>query len=215
MKILTEKQSWQTMTIAFFDSLSRSSLNPANAATKFEPTLSNTNLVFAAGFQSASRPGSVSSYPLARAPLSRGPGFAPMEARTFCVCLERAPNQSNSTSFGVASKSVRSEGSDGIGPTPNTWGIICTFGNGSGSTKVLSSGTQVATWRMLEEGDVLRAQCFPDGSLVISLNLFECEHRFSLPPEVMAHFGSSSDPGDDQYTFAMTLASDHCAKICL
>lgn len=214
LKILAVNESWQTMTIALFDSLAGSSFSTANTVTKFYPSLSNTRLTFAESDKSVMRPGSVSAYPMARAPIIRGPKFKPTEACTFCVCLERAPNLSNSTSFGVASKNIRSEGSDGVGPTPNSWGIICSFGNVSGATKVMSNGSQVASWRMLEEGDVLRALYFPDGSLVISLNLFECEHRFQLPSEVVAQFGSSPNPEEDQYTFAMTLASDHRVRIC-
>ena len=148
---------------------------------------------------------------MARAPITRGPGFKPLEHRSFSVCMERAPNNSNSTSFGIAAKSVRAEGSDGVGPTADSWGVICTFG-GSNVTKVMASGRQVATWRMLQEGDVLRAQYYPDGSLYISLNLFECEHRFQLPEAVVASFGMQN-PEEDKYTFAMTLASDHRAKI--
>ena len=150
---------------------------------------------------------------MARAPITRGPKFIPASPHSFTVCLDRAPNNSNSTSFGVAAKSVSIQGSDGVGPTPNTWGIICSMGESKRETKVVDSGRQVATWRMLAEGDVLRAQCFPDGSLVISLNHFECEHRFKLPPEVIARFGVSSNAEEDEYTFAMTLASDHCARI--
>jgi hypothetical protein len=151
---------------------------------------------------------------MARAPRTNASALKPDEALTFCVCLEQAPNQSNSTSFGVASKNVRCEGSDGIGATPGTWGIICSFGNAGGATKVMANGIQVATWRTLEEGDVLRAQYFSNGSLIISLNLFECEHRFALPSEVVSKFGSSSNPQDDQYTFAMTFATNHRARIC-
>jgi hypothetical protein len=79
-------------------------------------------------------------------------------------------------------------------------------------TKVMASGRQVATWRMLQEGDVLRALYYPDGSLYVSLNLFECEHRFQLPEAVVAGFGMQN-PEEDKYTFAMTLASDHRARI--
>jgi hypothetical protein len=213
LKVLRESESWQAIVIALFDSLMCSV--STNSATKFDRSQSNSHLAFADDNRSATRPGSVSSYPLARAPITRGPGFKPGQPRSFSVCLERAPNVSNSTSFGVAAKSIRTEGSDGIGPTSNSWGVICSFGSANAPTKVVASGKQVATWRMLEEGDVLRAQYFPDGRLIISLNLFECEHCFDLPAEVVANFGSASSADDDQYTFAMTIATDHCIKICL
>jgi hypothetical protein len=38
----------------------------------------------------------------------------------------------------------------------------------------------------------------------------ECEHRFDLPPEVVAHFGT---PDSETFSFAMTLASDHLVRI--
>jgi hypothetical protein len=151
---------------------------------------------------------------MARAPVRRGSEFSPGVNRMFCVCLERAPNNSNSTSFGLAAKSIRVEGSDGVGGTPGSWGIICQYGNGSGSTKVMASGRHVSTWRMLREGDFLRATFCSDGSLVVSLNMFECEYKFDLPSEVARGFGSSLDAEEDKYTFAMTFASDHCARIC-
>jgi hypothetical protein len=78
----------------------------------------------------------------------------------------------------------------------------------------MASGQEVATWRMLREGDILRAEYYPNGILHISLNMMECEHRFQLPPEVVASFGASSDPANDNYTFAMTFASNHRARIC-
>jgi hypothetical protein len=147
--------------------------------------------------------------------MTRVPGYKPHSSRSFSVVLERAPNNSNSTSFGLAARSISSSGSDGVGGTANSWGVICTYGNGSNTaTKVMASGRQVASWRMLREGDMLRAQYFPDGSLHVSLNLMECEHRFDLPPEVVSNFGASSNPEEDTYTFAMTLASDHRARIC-
>ena len=185
----------------------RSSLTP------FSRSVSNQSLVFAQHNSTVTRPGSVSSYPLVRAPIQRGPKFNPFSSHTFTVCLDRAPNNSNSTSFGVAAKSINVQGSDGVGPTPNSWGVICTMGEQRRETKVVASGRNVATWRMLAEGDVLLAQYFPDGALVVSLNHFECQHRFQLPAEAVARFGVSSNAAEDEYTFAMTLASDHCARI--
>ncbi len=148
---------------------------------------------------------------MARASVTPFPATFLLPSDSFSVLLENAPQNSNSTSFGLAARSINTSGSDGVGPTPNSWGIICSFGDGSNSpTRVVASGRQVATWRMLRQGDVLRAQYLPSGILHISLNHMECEHRFDLPPEVVAHFGT---PDSETFSFAMTLASDHLVRI--
>jgi len=214
LNVIRESNSVLAIVCGFYASLVKSNFSLSKVVTKFEPSISNGNLVFADDNQSAMRPGAVSAFPMARAPVTKYPGYKPREGRSFSVILERAPNENNSTSFGLAAKSISTSGSNGVGPTTNSWGVICSYGSGNSNTKVMASGQEVATWRMLREGDILRAEYYPNGILHISLNMMECEHRFQLPPEVVASFGASSDPANDNYTFAMTFASNHRARIC-
>lgn len=165
--------------------------------TQFSQELSCTDLTFSNDYTTVQRVGSVSTYPAA---------FAELQGSTcqFTVRIDHAPLTMNMLSFGLAKKGMAKSGSNGVGPTRNTWGMYDERGSGSSSRffRVSSGGVEVERYnKKFQVGDVLAAVVDTEqGWLELSLESEEYSHRymFEIPPEQHT-----------EYVFAMTFANDH------
>lgn len=157
---------------------------------------SNPDLTFTNGNTTVERVGSISCYPAAFAKL-------PAEKAVFKVVVDAAPKSSNWLTFGVAMIGMPNSSSDGIGRTARTWGLSDDRSSSSSHCIVASSGSEVASFRKLQAGDILGAIIdVNEGWCEISVNENEFVHRFAIPTGTM-----------DEYTFAMTFANDHRVSI--
>ena len=157
--------------------------------------ISNEDLTYSNQNTSVCRVGSVSCYPAAFAKLVG-------DHSMFRVHVDVAPRSSNWLTFGLARRGMATTSSDGVGRTPNTWGVA--DDRSSNSLPVVSaSGTNVGNFRKLAVGDVLLAEVdVASGWLEIRLNDNECTYRFEIPAGCM-----------EDYVFAMTFANDHQVSI--
>lgn len=164
-----------------------------SASYEWNRTTSNADLTFSADNSTVERVGSVSCYPAAFASLAN-------ERAIFRIEIVAAPKTSNWLTFGLARRGMASSSSDGVGRTPQSWGISDDRSSSTSHTLVAASGVEVAQWRKLKVGDILTASVDTvEGWVEISLNDTECVHRFDALPA-----GTRDD-----YWFAMTFANDH------
>lgn len=165
-------------------------------AQVFNRSTSNTELAYSNNDMSVQRPGSASCYPAAFADLTN-------DRCMFRVRIDEAPRSSNWLTFGVAKRGMANSSSDGVGRTANTWGLSDDRSSTSSRTSVSSSGTELAQFRKLQQGDVLTAIVdVREGWVEVSINENEASHAIPIPP------GTS-----DEYVFAMTFANDHRVTI--
>lgn len=163
---------------------------------EFDRAISNTDLTYTSNNTTVERVGSVSCYPAVFAQL-------PNERSMFRVHIDAAPRSSNWLTFGLARRGMAASSSDGVGRTPNTWGISDDRSSTSSHTMISASGHEVAQFRKLQVGDVMTAVVDTnEGWLEVSVNEGELNHRFVLP-----------NGGMSEYVFAMTFANDHRVTI--
>jgi hypothetical protein len=163
----------------------------AQSASRWSLGSSNSKLVFSNGGRTVRRPGNISSYPLAVVPV-------PALRSSVNLVIDACPFVSNSLSFGVSKAgAVGESGSDGVGPSKNSWGVICTYP--AGPATPYASGTKLTpTCRRFAVGDVLKASLdLLSRALRLSLN----DTEFSIDIDVPEGVASG-------YVFALTLASD-------
>lgn len=176
------------------------SISPASAVYpgSFEwcRETSNADLTFTNNNATVERVGSVSCYPAAFAKLLA-------DRSTFKVLVEAAPKTSNWLTFGVARVGMATSSSDGVGRTPNSWGLSDDRSSSTTATVVASCGTETGQFRKLATGDILSMMIDTvEGWCEIFVNDTEFSHRFEIPS------GSMHD-----YCFAMTFANDHRVTI--
>ena len=112
--------------------------------TAWAPSISDPDLVFSDGATMSRRPGSSSCYPASLVHIE--------EPRVSLTCtLVDCPIGPNSMSFGIAKAGFKKTGSDGFGPSINSWGIIESRSSGDG--KVYSNRSVVTTFRKMKAGD--------------------------------------------------------------
>ncbi len=129
-----------------------SSVIACNSVGAFDPSISDPHLEFSGGGKSAKRPGSVSCYPAALAPLT-----APQCMIKFLI--ESCPQQGNYMSLGLVKRSFRTNGSNGVGPSQDSWGLLDTRDSSStGPATISACGSNKATWRKFRAGDVVTVE---------------------------------------------------------
>ena len=164
---------------------------------KWDRSISNTHLTFTEDDTCAKRCGSVSCYPAAMAPLTA------MQCNIrFRIgsCLKKG----NYISLGLVQHDFTKEGSNGVGPSRNTWGIMDTRDSSSATpATVYNNASSVCQWRKFVEGDVITVSVdLSEGTCNIKLNE-EFDHTIRDIPKL----------DYSQYRFAATFASDHEVKI--
>jgi hypothetical protein len=141
------------------------------------------------------RPGSVSCYPCA---------FAPLTANrcSFTVTLDSIPQNGNWLTFGISKKGMKSSYSDGFGRTVDSWGVA--QDSSASLPVVVASAAKITSMaRKLRERDVLSAQAdVAEGWCEVRLNQTEFVHRFTIPTGTK-----------DAYQFGVSLATDHKVSV--
>lgn len=182
------------------------------ASTVFNVAISDENLRFSDYGLTVERPGSVSCYPAAFADLMADHAFMTVE-------IVSSNSSTNFFTFGLAMQTEGSSNtitvmaktnSDGVGRSPDTWGIADDRGKSTETATFAASGFQLGFMpRKLKTGDRITAIVnTQQGWLIITVtndNSHEeerFEQRFAIPQ------GSSS-----MYRWALTLANDFKVKI--
>lgn len=117
--------------------------------SRWEASISDTELQFSRKETVARRPGSVSCYP---ASLLSVPIDDLITTFALTMVLQHAPRGPNSMSIGIANAGFRSSGSDGFGQSVNSWGLIESRASGDG--KLCSNRQHIDSFRKMREGDV-------------------------------------------------------------
>lgn len=169
--------------------------------TKWDTDISQPALTFRAQATVVKREGTVSSFPAVFARL-------PSEHALLRVRLDAAPLEGNMLTFGLARRGMKTEYSDGLGRTVDSWGMADDRLRSSHAVMpVLAAGGKanvVNRWhRRVRQGDVLTAEVNTvEGWCELRLNDTEALHRFGVPR------GTRED-----YWFGVTLATDHQVSI--
>lgn len=177
--------------------------SPTSKLTNYQwdKSISNDTLEFSPDELSIKRIGSSSSYPAA---------FCKMHftnVNKFSVQLVGVPpSLNNAVSFGVCKMtgnrpSLPIRGSDGVGHTRNSYGFFEVRRDGANGKIFANSNnnngsTHIATWRQLKKYDILTAE----------YNKITCVLKLSLNHD---EFSTQMELPQDEYCFAMTLATDH------
>jgi len=96
---------------------------------EFNSLISSPGLFFSACNSTCKR-GTLSCYPAAFA-------YPPTEHCAIIVEIDAAPRGSNWLTFGLVRKGFPNSSSDGVGRSPNSWGIACDRGSNGGSTALV------------------------------------------------------------------------------
>jgi hypothetical protein len=112
--------------------------------TAWDPSISDSELVFSQANASCTRPGNASCYPASLTKVTS-------DSASMTVKLKECPIGPNSMSFGIAYEGFRRSGSDGFGPSTNSWGLIESRSSGTG--KVYSNRSVVGTFRKMQPND--------------------------------------------------------------
>lgn len=144
--------------ILFGHEVPETSLKPVSSAVsviKWEKSISNDRLQYQDGDTVVCRPGNISCYPAALANLSAKRSMVRFR-------LLSCELKGNSMSFGLATKSFRLEGSNGVGGSMMSWGVIDSRDVSAGPCYLNSNGARTIAWRKLVRGDVVTVEADVD-----------------------------------------------------
>ena len=113
--------------------------------TQWDPSLSDKELSFSNNDATCRRPGNASCYPASMIKVHH-------DSVSVTMRLSECPVGPNSMSIGIAFEGFRRSGSDGFGPSTNSWGLIESRSSGSG--KIYSNRSVVGAFRKMQSGDV-------------------------------------------------------------
>lgn len=162
---------------------------------KWVPEISDTDLLFSNNDTCAKRPGNVSCYPAALVPID-SPSCA------ITMVLQESPIGPNSMSIGIAKANFPRNGSDGMGPTSHSWGLIESRSSGDG--KIYSNRRHVSTFRKMVDGDSFAMRYErSQGKAWLIINNNELIQEFDV-----------HEPGEIvDLVFGATFCNDHSLKI--
>lgn len=203
---VTEKQKarcvYVNQFLCIFGHLTAKSLSYSFASVHsvggWDTLSSNHFLRFSADGHTATRPGSVSCYPAAFAKLT-----SPHCRIVFRI--DDCPRHGNYMSFGLCTQRFSRDGSNGVGATQLSWGVMDTRDSSSNlPATVYDNGCKVDTWRKYEKGDLVMVEVnTTNGCCEVNLNNGQYSATFAIPPEDVT----------DPYIFGATFATDHSITI--
>ena len=162
----------------------------------FNETISNHDLEFSHQATVARRPGAVSSYPAALAPLTAS-------KFSFSVMITETKSNVNFLTLGLATKTFPASSSEGFGRQLLSWGIQCDRSSPRAISVLYSSSERVGETRRIGHGDLLSfVGNITEGWMDIYINLSQQHHRLTFKP------GNFSD-----FVVGVTFANNHTARV--
>lgn len=124
----------------------------------------------------------------------------------FRIQLDQFQPNNNWFSFGISSHHMQNSYSDGVGKTPNSWGIMNHCNSSVNRSYLFANCIHEGCFRVLQENDILSIYInIPEGWFELFINDTEQIYRFRIPKVLSLDLSN--------YYFTMTLANDNKISI--